>query len=75
MNVNVLRLNKIKEKTGLSRSNIYRKVANGEFPKPISLGGKAIGWIENEINEWINGKISEREDQISLPLDFHFNRK
>jgi prophage regulatory protein len=44
--------------TGLSRSTIYLRVAEGDFPKPISLGGyRAVGWIEAEINDWLNTQI------------------
>lgn len=45
----ILRLNDVKEKTGLSRSSIYAFVKEGKFPKPISLGDRAVGWIESEI--------------------------
>ncbi len=44
-------------KTGLSRSAIYLRVNQGRFPKSISLGGRAIGWVEAEIDEWINRQI------------------
>lgn len=55
----VIRLNKVKDKVGLRRSTIYRRIANGEFPKPILLGGRASGWIEDEIDEWLMRCIKE----------------
>ncbi|RUO71648.1 helix-turn-helix transcriptional regulator [Idiomarina ramblicola] len=55
----VIRLNEVKDKIGLSRSTIYRRIANGEFPKPILLGGRASGWIEDEIDEWLMLCINE----------------
>lgn len=55
----VIRLNEVKNKVGLSRSTIYRRIANGEFPKPILLGGRASGWIEDEIDEWLMRCINE----------------
>lgn len=55
----VIRLNEVKDKVGLSRSTIYRRISNGEFPKPILLGGRASGWIEDEIDEWLMRCISE----------------
>ena len=59
----VLRLPDVKSRTGLSRSSIYNYVSNGTFPKPISLGARAVGWLEAEIDQWINGQIeSSRED-------------
>jgi len=38
---------------GLSRSTIYEKLAAGDFPIPVSLGGRAIGWHESEIADWV----------------------
>ncbi len=45
----ILRLPAVKSRTGLSRSSIYAKVRTGEFPKPISIGIRSIGWMESEI--------------------------
>ena len=45
---------KVKERTGLSRSTIYAKIAEGTFPRPVSLGARAVGWLESEIDAWIN---------------------
>ena len=53
----ILRLPAVKARTGLSRSSIYLRVAQGRFPKPISLGGRAVGWIEAEINDWLDQQI------------------
>jgi len=53
----ILRLPKVKSCTGLSRSTIYLRISEGRFPKPVSLGGRAVGWIESEIDEWLNQKI------------------
>jgi prophage regulatory protein len=54
----ILRLPDVKALTGLSRSTIYLRMSNGDFPKPISLGGKAVGWIEQEIEAWIQTRIN-----------------
>ncbi|MGC1781226.1 MAG: AlpA family transcriptional regulator [Acidobacteriaceae bacterium] len=45
----ILRLPAIKTSTGLSRSSIYLRIAQGEFPKPVSLGGRAVGWPASEV--------------------------
>jgi prophage regulatory protein len=52
-----LRLNDVKNRTGLSRSTIYLHISRGIFPKPISLGTRCVGWLESEIDEWIKYKI------------------
>ncbi len=54
----ILRLPAVIAGTGLSRSSIYARVADGSFPQPISLGGRAIGWLESEINDWIETQIA-----------------
>ncbi|HAT1879865.1 TPA: helix-turn-helix transcriptional regulator [Legionella pneumophila] len=57
MDYTVLRLGTVKKRTGMSRSNIYKLMSEGHFPKSISLGARAVGWIESEINEWIEQRI------------------
>jgi len=47
----------VKRSTGLSRSTIYLRIAEGRFPKPIGLGGRAVGWLEAEIQEWLPRRI------------------
>ncbi len=55
----ILRLPSVKTRTGLSRSTIYLRVAEGRFPRPISLGARAVGWIDSEVEEWLTGRIEE----------------
>ncbi len=59
MSHKILRLPDVKALTGLSRSTIYLRMANHEFPSSISLGGRAVGWMEQDIYEWIVEKIEE----------------
>ena len=54
---NILRLPEVKKSTGLSRSTIYLRIAEGTFPKAVSLGGRAVGWLEAEIQEWLQQRI------------------
>jgi prophage regulatory protein len=53
MSKKFIRLPEVKDKTGLSRSSIYLRMSNGEFPQSISLGSRAIGWLESDINKWL----------------------
>jgi len=53
----ILRIPSVKARTGLSRSTIYLRVAEGSFPAPVSLGGRAVGWIEAEVDAWLNQRI------------------
>ena len=54
----ILRLPAVKERTGLSRSSVYQKIGSGEFPKAIPLGARAVGWLESEIDAWIETKVA-----------------
>ena len=53
----ILRLPEVKRSTGLSRSTIYLRIAQGTFPKPVNLGRRAVGWVEAEIEEWLRQRI------------------
>ncbi|MBT4330582.1 MAG: AlpA family transcriptional regulator [Gammaproteobacteria bacterium] len=57
MSYTILRLPKVKERTGLSRSSIYLKISQGLFPKPVSLGARAVGWISTEVDDWLQQQI------------------
>ena len=59
MQYRILRLPAVKELTGLSCSTIYLRVSKNEFPSPISWGGRAVGWVEEEINLWLTEKIED----------------
>ena len=61
----VLRLPAVKARTGLSRSTIYLRVSQGVFPAPVSLGGRAVGWIEAEVDVWLSGQIDKRRKTAS----------
>ncbi|MCM2972896.1 AlpA family transcriptional regulator [Larsenimonas suaedae] len=56
----ILRLPDVMNYTGLARSTIYLRIAENNFPKPIPLGGKAVGWLEKEIDEWIEWQMDDR---------------
>jgi prophage regulatory protein len=60
----IWRLTKVIEQTGLGRSSIYQFVADGHFPKPVHLGGgRAVGWVASEIEAWIAARIRERDEK------------
>lgn len=55
----ILRLPAVKQRTGLSRSTIYLRIAQGTFPAPVSLGARAVGWVESEVDDWIARRIAD----------------
>lgn len=61
----ILRLPAVKTSTGLSRSTIYLRVAEGTFPRPVSLGGRAVGWLEAEIQEWLERRIAASRKTVA----------
>ena len=54
----ILRLPAVKTRTGLSRSTIYLRISQGTFPRPVNLGGRAVGWMEEEIQSWLAERIA-----------------
>ena len=66
MTTAILRLPQVKARTGLSRSTIYLRISKGNFPKPISLGGRAVGWVESEVDDWLIRQIESSREAQSL---------
>lgn len=55
-----LKLQEVMEKTALSRSAIYRKMNEDQFPQSISLGDRAVAWVESEVDEWMEECLALR---------------
>lgn len=49
----ILRLRRVLDRTGLSRSSLYRKVSEGAFPRPVQLSVRCVGWRESAIEAWL----------------------
>ena len=56
------RLPHVKVRTGLSRSEIYRRISAGNFPAPIKLGERTSAWDSREIDRWIADRIAASRD-------------
>jgi prophage regulatory protein len=61
----ILRLSAVRAKTGQATSTIYAAMASGTFPRPIPLGERAVGWLESEIDSWIESCLRKRETRAS----------
>ena len=59
----IIRLKDVIGSTGLGRSTIYKYVAEGAFPKPVSLGDRCVGWVESEVQGWMLDRVIERDSQ------------
>lgn len=53
----IIRRKQVEARTGLSRSSIYAAISAGNFPAPIALGEKSVGWLEHEITAWIAARV------------------
>ena len=58
MEQHILRLPTVKAITGLSRSTIYLRMSEGTSTEKISLGSRAVGWLETEVQDWLDERIS-----------------
>jgi prophage regulatory protein len=58
INQKLLRLPQVKASTGLSKSSIYARIAEGTFPKQIPLGPRLVVWVESDIQKWITEQVS-----------------
>lgn len=63
--MNILRCKEVSKKTGLPKSTIYDMIKDRIFPAPIQLGPRTTGWIEEEVENWLEKKKRERDRIIS----------
>jgi prophage regulatory protein len=62
----ILRMPAVQAKTGLKHSRIYEEMAKtrageGDFPLSVPLGPKSVGWLETELDQWIDRRVAERD--------------
>ncbi len=53
-----LRMSEVRRRVPLSRSQIYLLMSRNEFPKPVSLGARAVGSLESEVDAWITARVA-----------------
>jgi len=66
----LLRLRDVKQKTGLGSSTIYRRIADGTFPAPRSLGPNTVRWLQSEVDAWIKSLPSSWSGKPGRRLKF-----
>ena len=54
----ILRRTQVQARTGLARSTIYQLISLGEFPSPIHLTGRSVGWLAQEVDDWIASRVT-----------------
>lgn len=56
--VQILRRPEVEAFSGLSCSTIYRLMEKGEFPRPVRLSANSVGWLESDLNNWLEQRIA-----------------
>lgn len=62
----LIRIRQVMAKTGISKSQVYRLSKLGQFPKPIKLTTQSVAWIEQEVERWIEQRISQRDSHAEV---------
>jgi len=57
----IIKLPAVKQKSGKGKTEIYDGMKDGSFPQSVSIGKRAVGWIEEEIDSWIESCIAARD--------------
>lgn len=63
-----MRLKEVMEMTAMSRSNVYKMMSEGRFPQSVSLGARAVAWVESEVQDWILERIALRDGGIETQV-------
>ena len=58
MPLRFIRFAGVRDRTGLSRSTIWRLERRGVFPKHRRLSANAVGWLEAEIDDWVRSRAA-----------------
>lgn len=58
----LMKLKEVIHVTSLARATIYKYMNLGKFPKPVSLGGRAVAWVTDEVEDWVAQRIAERDE-------------
>lgn len=60
-NLRLIRKTALLDKVGVSNTQIYNLIKKEGFPKPVPLGGRAVAWVESEVDAWILNRMNERD--------------
>ena len=63
----ILRLKSVLDRTGLTRSTLYRKMERGCFPRQLKLSARCAGWRESAVSEWMRNPMFYSVDDQPLP--------
>ncbi|WP_183980188.1 helix-turn-helix transcriptional regulator [Tunturiibacter gelidoferens] len=66
-NLSFLRLPAVQRKVPYSKSSIYTMIAAGQFPAPYRLGGRAVAWLERDVDDFIRRRLQSEPDIPKAP--------
>lgn len=66
MTIKLIKLREVMALTSLGRSTVYKFIGEGIFPKQVSLGANCVAWIEEEVLDWMNAKIEQRDNRQAI---------
>ena len=61
LNSKFLRLPQVIDRTGYRKTSIYERIQQGDFPRPVKLGPRAVGWLDSEVEEWMRSRLKARD--------------
>ena len=73
MSKRLIRMPEVISKTGLRKSVIYKKIRLGEFPGPVRISAKVSTWLESEVDEFIDQRVTERDERAAKRRAFSEN--
>jgi len=65
MHKNLIRITEVQRRTGYSKAWIYRLLKEKRFPAAVKIGARAIAFIESEVDDWVNQRISESRGEVA----------
>lgn len=63
--IKILRLPQVCAMTGFGRSMIYQMESEQRFPKRVQVGARAVGWLEHEVQTWLQQRVAESRAQVA----------
>lgn len=61
----IRRRHDVEAQTGLPKSSLYALIAKGDFPKPIKIGARAVGWLDRDVNAWIEKQVAASRGEVA----------
>jgi prophage regulatory protein len=71
----IIRRAEVEKRTGYKTSTLYEKISKCQFPKPVKLGPRAVGWIEEEVGEHIARLIAKRDELKEIQQHHKINHR